>query len=363
MGVSLYSGPVGTTLVTGATGLVGSHVARLLVERGDRVRVTMRARSRPENLAGLDVEVVEADILDHQTMRRAMRGVDRLFHVAGKTSLRESADVMFRVNVDGTRIVLEEALSAGVERVVCTSSIAAIGPPPRHRTADETQVFRAGRFGLPYVNSKHEAEGVAMRMAARGLPVVVVNPAHVFGRGDIYRSSTEMVRRFLRREIPAYVDGALNIVDVEDVARGHLLAEERGVVGERYVLGNRNFTLDRLFADLGRLSGVEPPALKLPLPAAIALATAIEAVSSSPAITVGEVKAASLWWAFRSNKAKRELGWKPSHHEDSLVSTIEWYREREPTRLCAPGTRQPLGLRLAGFGVRTAGGVVGRLVP
>ncbi|HEU4978775.1 MAG TPA: NAD-dependent epimerase/dehydratase family protein [Solirubrobacteraceae bacterium] len=354
---------MGTTLVTGATGLVGSHVTRLLVERGDDVRVTMRARSRPENLAGLDVEVVQADILDRAAMRRALRGVDRLFHVAGRTSLRDSADVMFRINVEGTRVVLEEALRAGVERVVHTSSIAAIGPAPRHTTADETQVFRAGRFGLPYVNSKHEGEGVAMRMAARGLPVVVVNPAHMLGRGDIYHSSTEMVRRFLRREIPAYVDGALNIVDVEDVARGHLLAEERGEVGERYVLGNRNFTLDRLFADLGRLSGVEPPALKLPLQAAVALAASIEAVSSTPAITVGEVKAASLWWAFRSNKAKRDLGWKPSHHEDSLVSTIEWYREREPARLRAPGTRQPLGLRVAAFGVRTAGGLAGRFTP
>jgi dihydroflavonol-4-reductase len=354
---------VGTTLVTGATGLVGSHVTRLLVERGDSVRVTMRARSRPENLAGLDVETVAADILDRQAMRRALRGVDRLFHVAGMTSLRKPADMLFRVNVEGTRVVLEEALRAGVQRAVHTSSIAAIGPPARHSTADETQVFRAGRFGLPYVNSKHEAEGVAMRLAARGLPVVVVNPAHVFGRGDLYHSSTEMVRRFLRREIPAYVDGALNVVDAEDVAHGHLLADERGEVGERYVLGNRNFTLDRFFADLGRLSGVEPPALKLPLPAAIALASAIEAAPGTPAITVGEVKAASLWWAFRSTKAKRELGWKPSHHEDTLVSTIEWYREREPARLRAPGTRQPLGLRLAGLGVRSAGGLLTRLAP
>ena len=119
------------------------------------------------------------------------------------------------------------------------------GCSPRGSTADETQVCRAGRFGLPYVNSKHEAESVAMRLAAQGLPVVVVNPAHIFGRGDLYGSSTVLVLRFLRRQIPAYVDGALNIVDAEDVARGHLLADERGEVGDRYILGNRNFTLDR----------------------------------------------------------------------------------------------------------------------
>ena len=333
---------VSVTLVTGATGLVGSHVTRLLVERGDRVRVTVRAGSRVEQLDGLDVEQVRADVLDRASVRRALRGVTRVFHVAGLTSLRGGADTLFRVNVDGTRIVLEEALRAGVERAVLTSSVAAIGPAPRGATADETQVFRAGRFGLPYLNSKHEAENEALRIAAHGLPLVIVNPAHVMGKGDVYRSSTELVRRFLRRQIPAYVDGALNIVDAEDVARGHLLADEVGQVGERYILGNRNFTLDRLFADLGRLSGVAPPAVKLPVPAALQLAHAAEALPGTPVVTVGEVRAASLWWAYRSTKAKRELGWKPSHHEDTLVDTIEWYREpRGRPHASRPGTRQP----------------------
>ena len=273
---------MGVTLVTGATGLVGSHVARMLMERGDDVRLTVRGRSRLDNIRGLDAETVECDILDRRALRRALRGVDRLFHAAGYTSLRAPADVMFKVNVDGTRLVMEEALRAGVGRVVYTSSVAAVGPAPHGSTADETQLFRAGRFGLPYLNSKHEAEREALRAAAAGLPVVIVNPAHVFGRGDLYRSSTELVRRFLRREIPAYVDGALNVVDAEDVAAGHLLAEERGVVGERYILGNRNFTLDRLFADLGRLSGVEPPAVKLPLPVALTMARAAQAMPGRP---------------------------------------------------------------------------------
>lgn len=349
------------TLVTGATGLVGSHVTRLLVERGDRVRVTVRAGSRIEQLDGLDVETVRADVLDRASIRRALRGVTRVFHVAGLTSLRGGADTLFRVNVDGTRIVMEEALRAGVERAVLTSSVAAIGPAPQGATADETQVFRAGRFGLPYLNSKHEAENEALRIAAHGLPLVIVNPAHVMGRGDVYRSSTELVRRFLRRQIPAYVDGALNIVDAEDVARGHLLADEVGQIGERYILGNRNFTLDRLFADLGRLSGVAPPAVKLPVAAALQFAHAAEALPGTPVVTVGEVRAASLWWAYRSTKAKRELGWKPSHHEDTLVSTIDWYRSREGDRMEPPGTRQPVALRLAGFGLRQAGGIVGAL--
>jgi dihydroflavonol-4-reductase len=354
---------VGVTLVTGATGLVGSHVARHVAERGDSLRVTARPRSRLGNLAELDAEVVECDILDRRGVRRAMRGVDRVFHIAGMTNLRADADTLFRINVQGTTIVLEEALRAGVERCVHTSSVAAVGPAPRHTTADERQVFRAGRYGLPYINAKHEAEKEALRIGGLGLPVVVVNPGHVFGAGDVYHSSTEMVRRFLRREIPAYVDGALNIVDADDVARGHLLADERGTPGERYILGNRNFTLDRLFADLGRLSGVEPPALKLPLPAALALARSLELnpLQERPPITVGEVRAASLWWAFRSTKAKRELGYRPAHHEDTLHTTIDWYREREPARLREPGTRQPLPLRLAGLGVRSASGVAGWL--
>jgi dihydroflavonol-4-reductase len=351
-----------TTLVTGATGLIGSHVARLLVERGDHVRALVRARSPMDELDGLELELVDGDVLDRRSVRRAMRGVQRVFHVAGLTSLRASADTLFAVNVDGTRVVLEEALRAGVARAVFTSSVAAIGPAPRGSTADERQVFRAGRYGLPYVNAKHEAETVALRMAAQGLPVVIVNPAHVFGAGDHHRSSTELVRRFLRGEIPAYVDGALNIVDAEDVARGHLLADERGAVGERYILGNRNFTLDRLFADLGRLSGVEPPALKVPLPAALALARAAELAPGRPPVTVVEVRASSLWWAFRSTKAKRALGWRPAHHEDTLQTTIDWYRERDGARLKPPGTRQPRALRLAGLGMRTAGGLAGRLL-
>ena len=350
-------------MVTGASGLVGSHIVRQLLQRGDQVRVTKRPRSRLENLTGLDVEQVECDVLDRRAVRRAMRGVERLFHVAGLTNLRADADTLFRINVQGTTTVLEEALAARVERCVYTSSVAAVGPAPRGSTADERQVFRAGRYGLPYINAKHEAEKEALRIGGLGLPVVVANPAHVFGAGDVYHSSTELVRRFLRREIPAYVDGALNIVDAEDVARGHVLADECGTPGERYILGNRNFTLDRLFADLGRLSGVEPPAVKLPLAAAIALARSLELnpLLDRPPITVGEVRAASLWWSFRSTKAKRELGYKPAHHEDTLQNTIDWYRDREPARLRKPGTRQPIPLRLVGFGVKQTTSLAGWL--
>jgi dihydroflavonol-4-reductase len=166
------------------------------------------------------------------------------------------------------------------------------------------------------------------------------------------------VRRYLRRQIPAYVEGTLNIVGVEDVAAGHLLADQAGRVGERYILGNRNFTLDRLFADLARLSGVEPPAVKLPLRAALALASAAERLPGPAMPTADEIRAASLNWAFRNTKAKRELGWQPSPHEDCLEATIAWYRERD-AHLPQAGARQPLALRVAGGVVRR----VGRLGP
>ena len=352
-----------TVLVTGATGLIGSHVTRLLVERGDHVRITIRDRSRTDNIEGLDVDRVTCDILDRRAVRRAMRGVDRVFHIAGLTHLRATREHTFRINVQGTRIVLEEALRADVQRAVHTSSVAAIGPAPWGSTADEQQPFSAGGLDLPYVHAKREAEAEALRVAASGLPVVIVCPAHVFGAGDLYRSSTELVLRFLRRQIPAYVDGALNIVDAEDVASGHLLAEELGRAGERYILGNRNFTLDRLFADLGRLSGVAPPPLKLPMPAALALARASQASPVGPNLAPVEIRALGQWWAYRSTKAKRELGWKPSHHEDTLERTIAWYRDRGTSGLAKPGTGQPAPLRLAGFAARQVAGIADRLTP
>jgi dihydroflavonol-4-reductase len=341
------------TLVTGATGFIGSYVTRLLVQQGDEVRAIVRVGSDSDPLRELGVRPVRGDILDRRSVRRAMRGVGRVFHMAGTTSFGLSRARLFAVNVEGTRIVLEEALRAEVERAVYTSSVAAIGPAPRRRVGDETQVWDAGRYGIPYVDSKHEAEVEALRLVVRGLPLVIVNPAHVMGAGDPGRSSTALVRRFLRRQIPVYVDGTLNIVGVEDVAAGHLLAAEKGRVGERYVLGNRNFTMDRLFADLGRLSGVEPPTIKLPLQAALALASTADRLPGLRMPTTSEIRAVSLNWAFRSTKAKRELGWTVSPHEDALDATIAWYRELDG-EASPPGTRQPLALRLAGAAIRRA---------
>ena len=347
---------MGKTLVTGGNGFVGSAVVRLLSKRGDDLRLTCRRRSRWENVEGIDAETVECDVLDRSAVRRALKGVDRVFHVAGVVSMRPSeTERMYDVNVRGTRTVLEEALRAGVERVVLTSSVASVGPAKRGGTADERQVFTAGNLGIPYVNSKHEGEVEAFRLAAKGLPLVVVNPAWAFGRGDVYARTTSIVRRFLLRRIPAYVPGALNIVDVEDVARGHVLADERGTVGERYILGNRNYTFDRLFADLGRFSGIEPPALRLSPGMALRLAQAAEAASRGrAAITVQEVRVSSQWWTYRNTKAKRELGWNPSPHEDTVEATVQWYLEREGDRILRAPRAQPVTYRAAGMALGAA---------
>ena len=350
------------SLVTGASGFVGSHVARALVERGDQVRVALRASSSREALAGLDVEYATAQLGDRAALRRALRGVDRVFHVAGTTHLRASPAELSRVNVEGTRTVMEEALRAGVERVVHTSSIGAVGPARPHGTVDERSPFPAG-LGVPYAESKHAAETEALRVAAHGLPVVIVCPAHVFGRGDLGPTSTGVVRRFLLRRIPAYVPGAINVVDVVDVAAGHLLADERGTPGERYILGTRNYTWERLFADLSRLSGIEGPALELPVGVALALAEAGERGPLRAPVSAAEVRAAGHWWTCRSGKARRELGWTTRPHEDTVEETVRWWEERLGDRLRLAPRSQPAAWRLVAAAARAVGEVGGRIVP
>ncbi len=337
--------------MTGATGFIGSHVVRALLARGDDVRVAVRGSSQTNALEGADVERVTADVGDRAALRRAVRGVARVFHVAGTTNLRMPADQLLRINAEGTRNVLEASLAAGVERVVHTSSVAAIGPARRGGALDERHV-RSGPLGIPYADSKHAAEVEALRVAARGLDVVLACPAHVFGAGDDRRSSTEVVRRFLLRRIPAYVDGAICIVDVEDVAAGLLLCDERGVAGERYILGTRNYTWQRLFGELQQISGVEGPPLRLPVSVALALAEgAVRAgwAGLITPVTPAEIRAAAHWWTYRSAKARRELGWETRPHEDTVEATVRYHQERLGDR---PGKRQPLPLRVVGRVVR-----------
>jgi dihydroflavonol-4-reductase len=342
---------VARVLVTGATGFIGAHVVRALLARGDDVRVTVRASSPLEALEGLEVQRVTADITDRAAMRRAVRGIERAFHVAGTTNLRMGVEPLLRANAEGTRVVLEACLSAGVERVVHTSSVAAIGPARPGGALDERHV-RTGPLGIPYADAKHAAEVEALRVAARGLDVVLACPAHVLGAGDDRRSSTEVVRRFLLRRIPAYVDGAICVVDVEDVAAGLLLCDERGTAGERYILGTRNYTWQRLFAELQQISGVEGPALRLPVAAALALAELGARAPGPTLVTPSEVRAAAHWWTYRSAKARRELGWTTRPHEETVEETVRYHEERLGDRLQRSGRRQPLAWRVLGRAMR-----------
>jgi dihydroflavonol-4-reductase len=344
-------------LVTGATGFIGSHVARLAAQRGHEVTLAAERGSPDQAIADLDLRRVTCDVRDRRSVRRALRGIERVFHCAGVTSVRPEDDQrLFDVNVGGTKIVMEECLRAEVERVVYTSSAVVVGPARQGKTADENQLFTAGALGVPYVNSVHEAEVEAMRLAARGLPLVCVNPAVCFGAGDYLLSSTRLVRSFLLGRIPAYTDGAVSVVDVRDVAEGHLLADRRGQPGERYILGGRNFTFDRLFADLGRLSGIDPP-LRLPPRAARLLAAA----GRPWPLTALEVRAASQWWTYRSTKAKRELRWSARPHEETLEATVAWHLEREQARIARTRRSQQIQFRVAGVAIGAAETAVGLL--
>jgi dihydroflavonol-4-reductase len=348
------------TLVTGAGGFLGSHLTRALAKRGDDLRVLARRGSNLEPLAGIEYERATGDVTDRRAVRRAMEGVERVFHVAGRTSLRDrDREAVFDTNLRGARVVFEEALAAKVERLVHTSTVGAIGVAKPHGTADETTPFEIGYLGLTYVNSKHEAELEAFRLAAQGLPVVIVNPTFVLGPDDPTGTSMGLVRRFLLSQIPAYVEGGLNIVDVRDVAKGHLLADRKGKVGERYILGGRNFTLDRLFADLARISGVDPPPLKLPGAVAVRGAQAARRLHLPLPLITDEVRSASQWWTYRNAKAKRELGFAPRPHEETLEDAVAWQRAQLGGRRPILGPER-IALRAAGRLVRAGERLTGR---
>jgi dihydroflavonol-4-reductase len=341
------------TLVTGASGFIGSHLVRALAERGDELVLLMRRTSDEGFVEDVSYTRCTGDVTDRRAVRRAMKGVDRVFHAAGRTSLRAGdREAVFDTNVKGTRIVFEEALEAGVERAVLTSSVAAIGPSRPGRTNDEDVPFTAGSLGIAYVNSKHESEVEAMRLAVQGLPLVIVNPTFVLGPDSPGGTSMHLVRRFLLGRINAYVDGALNIVDVRDVAQGHLLAEEKGNVGERYILGGRNFTLDRLFADLSRLSGVPAPEMRLPATIAAGGAEWAGRMGLRVGVSPDEIRSAGLWWTYRNTKAKRELGFKPRPHEETLEDAVRWQSDVLGNRVGEGAGPQRRLLAAAGRAVR-----------
>ena len=320
-------------LVTGATGFLGSHVARKLVERGERVRILLRKTSRTSNIEDIDAERFYGDILDIDSLRQALKGCDTLYHVAGIVSSKKSDyGRMEEINVKGTFNVFSSALEAGVKKAVYTSSVAAIGVAPNGGIANEETPFTLEPMGIQYLNTKYYAEKEALKFYQKGLPLVIVNPSIVIGPGDIYLSSTALIVWYCKRKFPGYLDGGVNVVDVEDVAEGHILAAEKGRVGERYILGNKNLSIMECFSLLERVTGIPSPKRKVPYFVALTAGFIRERIIrvSSPSFVLQDVdsaKAGRLYWYFDSSKAVRELGFPQTPVEESLKKTIKWFRD------------------------------------
>ncbi|MEJ2678858.1 MAG: NAD-dependent epimerase/dehydratase family protein [Gemmatimonadota bacterium] len=322
-------------LVTGATGFIGSHVARALVGRGERVRCLVRPGGNRAALDGLPVELVAGDLTRPDTLPPAVDGAQAVFHCAADYRFgAHHAAVVFRTNVDGTEALLSAAAKAGVGRVVYTSSVGALAGGTRPDSpADEASLPDPEELVGAYKQSKFRAERIAEDWNRRGLPVVIVNPSTPIGEWDAKPTPTgQMVVDFLRGRIRAYVDGGLNVVDVRDVAQGHLLAETRGKPGERYILGSRNVTFRELFGMLGRASGMEAPRIRvprwLPLLAAHAEMALAHLGAREPRLTPEAVRLSALPMYFDAGRAVRELGLPQSPVEGAIARAVAWYRHR-----------------------------------
>ncbi|HEV2064017.1 MAG TPA: hopanoid-associated sugar epimerase [Thermoanaerobaculia bacterium] len=321
-------------LVTGGTGFVGAHVVRALLKEGRAVRCLVRQGSRRDNLEGLDVETAVGDITDPATLGPVMTGVSTLYHCAANYRLwaKDPAELS-RVNVGGTENVLAAAAEAGVAKVVYTSSVGALGLKSDGSPADETTPVEREEVVGQYKKSKYDAERAAEAWAGRGLPVVIVNPSTPVGELDIKPTPTgQMIVDFLNGRFPAYVDTGLNLVDVRDVALGHLLAAERGRIGQKYILGNRNMTLKEILEALSRLTGLPAPRLRLPhaVPlAAAAVATLVARVTGRPPrVSLESVRMSMHRMFFDAGKAVRELSFPQSPVEEALGRAVAWFREK-----------------------------------
>jgi dihydroflavonol-4-reductase len=319
------------SLVTGATGFVGSAVARALLRRGIPVRVLARPTSDRRNLAELSVEVVEGALEDVKSLVRAVAGCRCVYHVAADYRIWVPDPApMFRANVEGTRDLLTAALEAGVERVVYTSSVATLGLVAGG-SGDEETPSSAGDMIGPYKRSKFEAEEVARELAReRGLPVVIVNPSTPVGPGDVKPTPTgRLIVEAARGQMPAFVETGLNIVHVDDIAEGHIAAAENGRIGERYILGGENMALAEILAEVARAVGRRPPWLRVPhgalFPVAAAAELAARFTGRDPFITLDGVRMSRKKMYFSSKKAVHELGYTPRPARAAIVDAVRWF--------------------------------------
>ncbi|MDU0459285.1 MAG: NAD-dependent epimerase/dehydratase family protein [Geobacteraceae bacterium] len=321
------------TFVTGATGFIGASIVRELLAEGREVRVLVRANSDTSNLEGLEIERWQGDLLDHDSLRRGLKGCDVLYHAAADYRLwTRNPQEMYRINVDGTVAILEAALQNGLSKVVYTSSVGTLGNPGDGRPGSETAPVSFDDMVGPYKKSKFLAEREAEKFVERGLPLVIVNPSTPIGPRDIKPTPTgRIIVDFLKRKMPAYLDTGLNIIAVEDCARGHILAEQRGVVGRKYILGNANLTLRDIFDLLQDISGLPAPRVRLPYTPILLAAYLNEGLSRitgrEPLIPLAGVQMAAKFMFFDSSRAVHELGLPQMPIRDALARAVEWFRQ------------------------------------
>src|SRR5438128_1687247 len=319
--------------VTGATGFVGSHVARALAEQGAELRLLVRATSDPRNIQDLRAERVIGDLRDPDSLDPAMAGCDVVFHVAADYRLWvRDPEQMYRSNVNGTRAVLEAARKNRVRRVVYTSSVATMGFTSNGRPADESSPVSLDHMIGHYKRSKFMAEQLAMEAGGSGMDVVVVNPTTPVGEQDIKPTPTgRIIVDFLKKKFPAYVDTGLNLVDVRECALGHVAALEKGRSGERYILGGENLTLKQILDKLAAITGLPSPRVRLPYAVALASGVVDTVVTGvvlrrEPRVTLDAVRMGRKKMFVSSAKAERELGWKAVPVDDALRRAVQWFQ-------------------------------------
>ena len=321
-----------TTLITGATGFLGSAVVRLLLAEGQQLRALVRAGSDTKNIDGLDIERVTGDLTDMASLKAAAKGCDALYHVAADYRLWiPKPKEIYDINVEGTRNLMRAAGEAGVGRIVYTSSVAVLGLHKDGTPADEDVPVSLEDMTGHYKRSKYLAEEVVRGMVVKdGLPAVIVNPSTPIGARDIKPTPTgRIIVDFVNGRMPAYVDTGLNLVHVDDCARGHLLAYERGKIGERYILGGEDLTLREILLALGRITGRPAPGVRLPnrllVPFAYGVKGWARLSGMEPRLTVDSLRMARKYMFFSSEKAKRELGFSSRSAEAALSDAVAWF--------------------------------------
>lgn len=320
------------TFITGATGFIGASIVRELLKDGQEVKALVRSGSNISNLSGLDVELFKGDLQDPESLGKGLQGCDTLFHAAADYRLwTRDPEEMYRINVNGTASILQTALDNNLSKVVYTSSVGTLGNPGNGAPGTETTPVALSDMVGHYKKSKFLAEREAEKFVDKGLPLIIVNPSTPIGPMDIKPTPTgKIIVDFLNRKMPAYLDTGLNIIAVEDCAKGHILAGKKGIIGEKYILGNTNLTLRDIFLQLQDITGLSAPAVRLPYTPILLAAYLNEGISKltgrEPLIPLAGVQMAAKFMFFDSSKAVKELGLPQTAVKVALQSAVEWFR-------------------------------------